>query len=37
VYIAVNHNVDIQTASVDTILIHNASTGTRAGNVTLVW
>ena len=29
--------VDIQVASVDTILVHNGSTGTRAGNVTLVW
>jgi len=37
VYIDFQHKVDVQMASVDTILIHNASTGTRAGNVTLVW
>ena len=37
VYIDFNHKVDIQMASVDTILVHNGSTGTRAGNVTLVW
>jgi hypothetical protein len=29
--------VDIQSASATTILIHNGSLGTRAGNVTLVW
>jgi hypothetical protein len=37
VYIDFNHTVDIQVASADTILIHNGSTGTRAGNVTLIW
>ena len=37
VYIDFNHKVDIQMASADTILIHNGSTGTRAGNVALVW
>ena len=31
------HQVVIQAASADTILIHNGSAGTRAGNVTLVW
>ena len=29
--------VDIQSASATTILIHNGTTGTRAGNVTLIW
>jgi hypothetical protein len=37
VYIDSTHLVDIQVASPDTILIHNGSVGTRAGNVTLVW
>jgi hypothetical protein len=37
VYIDEDHHVDIQVASADTILIHNGSTGTRAGNVTLIW
>jgi hypothetical protein len=37
VWIDYEHKVDIQTASADTILVHNGSTGTRAGNVTLVW
>ena len=37
VYIDFNHTVSIRVASADTILIHNGSTGTRAGNVTLVW
>jgi hypothetical protein len=37
VHIEAAHNVDIQTASADAIVIHNGSTGTRAGNVTLVW
>jgi hypothetical protein len=32
-----NHQVDIQVASADTILVHNGSVGLRAGNVTLVW
>jgi hypothetical protein len=32
-----NAAVDIQVASADTILIHNGTTGTRAGNVTLIW
>ena len=29
--------VVIQVATADTILIHNGSAGTRAGNVTLIW
>ena len=29
--------VDIQVNNADTIRVHNASTGTVAGNVTLVW
>ena len=37
VYIDFSHLVDIQVASADTIRVHNGSTGTRAGNVTLVW
>ena len=37
VYIDVVHKVDIQVASADTIRVHNANTGTMAGNVTLVW
>ena len=37
VFIDLNHTVYIQTASADTIQVHNGSTGTRAGNVTLVW
>jgi len=38
VYIDFDHQVDIQVASKDTILIHNGSTTfTLAGNVTLVW
>jgi hypothetical protein len=37
VYIDYTHHVDIQVASVDTILIHNGSAATLAGNVTLVW
>jgi len=37
VYIDTLHQVDIQVHLSDTILIHNASTATRAGNVTLVW
>jgi hypothetical protein len=37
VTIDLNHTVDIQSASATTILIHNGSTGTRAGNVTLIW
>ena len=38
VYIDLDHKVDIQTASIDTILIHNYITSaTLAGNVTLVW
>ena len=31
------HQVDIRLASIDTILIHNGSASTRAGNVTLIW
>ncbi len=37
VWIDFSHQVDIQTASADTIRVHNGSAGTRAGNVTLVW
>jgi hypothetical protein len=37
VYIDFAHQVDIQLASADTIKIHNGTTGTRAGNVTLIW
>jgi hypothetical protein len=37
VYIDGPHAVEIQTASVDRIRIHNGSGGTRAGNVTLIW
>ena len=37
VFIDYYHLVDIQVASADTIRIHNASAGTLAGNVTLVW
>jgi hypothetical protein len=37
VFIDGSHAVDIQVASADTILIHNATGGTVAGNVTLVW
>jgi hypothetical protein len=37
VYIEVNHQVDIQLASADTIRVHNGSGGVRAGNVTLIW
>jgi len=37
VYIDVVHKVDIQVASADKIRVHNANTGTMAGNVTLVW
>jgi hypothetical protein len=37
VWIDFSHQVDIQTASADTIRVHNGSTGTRGGNVTLIW
>jgi predicted small integral membrane protein len=39
VFIDGNHVVDIQVASAgaNTIQIHNGSSGTQAGNVTLVW
>jgi hypothetical protein len=37
VYINTGHTVDIRVASADTILIHKGSSGTKAGNVTLVW
>ena len=37
VYIELNHDVDIRTASVDTISIHNGDIITHAGNVTLIW
>ena len=37
VYIDFAHQVEIRTASADTIFIHNGASTTRAGNVTLVW
>ena len=37
VYISGNHDVDIKTGSIDTILVHNGTNAVRAGNVTLVW
>ena len=37
VWIDAGHKVDIQVASGDTIRVHNGGTGTRAGNVTLIW
>jgi hypothetical protein len=37
VYIDNALSVDIRTASADTILIHNGSAFTLAGNVTLIW
>ena len=37
VFISTNHDVDIRSASADTILVRNLSGVTRAGNVTLVW
>jgi hypothetical protein len=37
VYINASHTVDIQVASADTILIHNAHPAVQAGNVTLIW
>jgi len=39
VYLDYDHRVDIETASADTILIHNTSsnTFTVVGNVTLIW
>jgi len=37
VWIDGTHQVDIQVASADTILIHNRNAGTLAGNVTLIW
>jgi hypothetical protein len=37
VYIDLQHLVDIQVASIDTIRVHNGSASTKAGNVTLVW
>jgi hypothetical protein len=37
VYIDYGHFVDIQTASADTILVHNGGPNTKTGNVTLVW
>jgi hypothetical protein len=37
VFIDFAHTVDIQVASADTIRVHNGSTGTKAGNVTLIW
>jgi len=37
VFICLQSNVDIQSASATTILIHNGAISTRAGNVTLIW
>ncbi len=38
VFIDLQHQVDIQVASADTIRVHNANASfTRAGNVTLIW
>jgi hypothetical protein len=37
VWIDISHQVDIQVASATTIHVHNNSTGTVAGNVTLIW
>jgi hypothetical protein len=37
VYISLQSNVDIETASATTLLIHNGAPTTRAGNVTLIW
>jgi hypothetical protein len=37
VWIDSGHAVDIEVASADTIVVHNPSGGTRAGNVTLIW
>jgi hypothetical protein len=37
VYIDSDHFVDIRVDSANTILVHNASAGTNAGNVTLIW
>jgi hypothetical protein len=37
VYMDSPHQVDIQAASADAIQVHNASSGVRAGNVTLIW
>ena len=37
VYLDYLHDVDIQTASKDTIVIHNGLPGAVAGNVTLIW
>ncbi len=37
VYLDYSHLVDIQVASTDTFLIHNANTITMAGAVTLIW
>ena len=37
VFLDFSHQVDVQVASPITIRIHNASTGTRFGSVTLTW
>jgi len=37
VYINFLQTVEIQTAGIDTIRIHNGEATTRAGNVTLIW
>ena len=37
VYLDYSHQVDIEVNSPDTIRVHNASSATRTGNVTLIW
>jgi hypothetical protein len=37
VFIDINHVVEIEVASADTIHVHNRAAATRAGNVTLIW
>jgi tRNA(Ile2) C34 agmatinyltransferase TiaS len=36
-YLDFSHQVDLQVAGTDTMLIHNASTGVRTGQLTLMW
>lgn len=37
VYLDFSHQVDIQVATPDSFLVHNASSGVRTGNVTVIW
>lgn len=37
VYLDFSHQVDIEVASADSFLVHNTSTGSRTGNVTIIW